>query len=538
MNKLFNIVKVDLIHNYSINKLSKKHNQKRNLNSFIATIILSIFLLISVFIMMFSLGEIAKEVNQLDFILAFGYTVASFLCFTVTISKANGLLFESKDFELLVSMPINTKTIVLSKLISLVILNYLNFGLIYIPCIIVYGVLSSATILYYIFSFISFIIGPLLIITICSFISYLLGLLLRKTKAKSIITSILSLLIFIFVFVFYMTFVNKIDMADGSNIDYEYFSKYFSNMTYNFKTYYPITKILINGLHGDFLQYLLYILLMLVPFSALVCFVGKNYLKANMRAKITNSSKHFKMKTQKQNSKIVAILKRDFKRFFSSSAQVLNIGIGPIISTVLVVVMAINFSNEVDIVNDEFYKDFMPILLTLTVGFTYGIMPSTSSSISLEGKNFWILKSSPIKTKDIFISKILFYLIICFPFIIINVTIISVILKLNILNIIVELIVQILLVLLYATEGLWINILVPKFDWDNEVKAIKQGTGPLLSMLIGFGLDLVLYITPFIGMTLGLNGLIILMINAFITLVVLALILFTHGKSKFEKIQA
>lgn len=538
MNKLFNIVKVDLIHNYSINKLSRKHNQKRNLSSFIATIILSIFLLISVFIMMFSLGEIAKEVNQLDFILAFGYTVASFLCFTVTISKANGLLFESKDFELLVSMPINTKTIVLSKLISLVILNYLNFGLIYIPCIIAYGVLSSATILYYIFSIISFIIGPLLIITICSFISYLLGLLLRRTKSKSIITSILSLLIFIFVFVFYMTFVNKIDMADGSNIDYEYFSKYFSNMTYNFKTYYPIAKILINGLHGDFLQYLLYILLMLVPFSALVCFVGKNYLKANMRAKITNSSKHFKMKTQKQNSKIVAILKRDFKGFFSSSAQVLNIGIGPIISTVLVVVMAINFSNEVDIVNDEFYKDFMPIMLTLTVGFTYGIMPSTSSSISLEGKNFWILKSSPIKTKDIFISKILFYLIICFPFIIINVTIISVILKLNILNIIVELIVQILLVLLYATEGLWINILVPKFDWDNEVKAIKQGTGPLLSMLIGFGLDLVLYITPFIGMTLGLNGLIILLLNAFITLSVLVIILFTHGKAKFEKIQA
>lgn len=538
MNKLFNIVKVDLIHNYSINKLSKKHNQKRNLSSFIATIILGIFLLISVFIMMFSLGEIAKEVDQLDFLLAFGYTVASFLCFTVTISKANGLLFESKDFELLVSMPINTRTIVLSKLISLLILNYFSFGLIYIPCIIAYGILSSATILYYLLSIISFIVGPLLIITLCSFIAYLLGIILRRTKAKSIITSILSLLIFIFVFVFYMTFVNKIDMADGTNIDYEYFSKYFSDMTYNFSTYYPVTKILINGLHNNILYYLLYMLLMVVPFGALVVFVGKNFLKANMRAKISCSSKNFKIKSQKQNSKIMAIIKRDFKRFFSSSAQVLNIGIGPIISTVLVVVMAINFGTKVDMVNDEFYKSFMPIMLTLTVGFTYGIMPSTSSSISLEGKNFWILKSSPIKTKEIFISKILFYLIMCFPFIIINTTIISIVLKLNLLNIIIEVIVQILLVLVYATEGLWINILVPKFDWDNEVKAIKQGTGPILSMLIGFGLDLVLYITPFIGMTLGLNGLIILLINALIILSILTIILFTHGKSKFENIQA
>ena len=57
------------------------------------------------------------------------------MTFTVTISKANSLLFEGKDFELLMSMPINTKTIVLSKLISLLLINYLSFGLILVPCI-------------------------------------------------------------------------------------------------------------------------------------------------------------------------------------------------------------------------------------------------------------------------------------------------------------------------------------------------------------------------------------------------------------------
>ena len=536
MNKLFNLVKIDILHNFSLNKLSKKHNKKRNLSSLITTIILGVFLFCSVSIVMFSMGVMAKEVGQLDFLLVFGYTIASFLVFTVTISKANSLLFEAKDFELLMSMPINTKIIVFSKLISLLTINYLSFGLITIPCFISYGILSGASLLYYLIAIMTILTGPFLIVTLCSFLSYFIGVILRKVKAKSIITSILSLIIFVIVFVLYMTFVNTMSYMEDPNVDMEYFREYFSNMKNNFMTYYPISKFVCEGLQGNVIQYLIYLLLMIVPFTLLIVFVGKNYLKANIRAKITGSSKNYVLKEQKQNSKVVSILKKDFKRFFSSSAQVLNIGIGPIISTVILVVLLINFQKEVDIQNDSFYKTFMPIMVLVSVGFTYGIMPSTSSSISLEGKNFWIIKSSPIKTKDIFISKIIFNVMICFPFIIINTGIISVFLNYNIINQL--FIIQLILVFIYSIEGLWINILTPKFDWDNEVKAIKQGTGPLLSMLLGFALGAFLYVPPFVLLIFNMNGILMLLINSIVVLVIMIIILCTHGKNKYEKIQA
>ena len=86
----------------------------------------------------------------------------------------------------------------------------------------------------------------------------------------------------------------------------------------------------------------------------------------------------------------------------------------------------------------------------------------------------------------------------------------------KILNIILVFIIQILIVSAYSVEGLWINILAPKFDWDNEVKAIKQGTGSLLAMLVGLGLGLVLYITPIIFTMLGINGLLILLLNSIV----------------------
>ena len=114
----------------------------------------------------------------------------------------------------------------------------------------------------------------------------------------------------------------------------------------------------------------------------------------------------------------------------------------------------------------------------------------------------------------------------------------AIILKMNILNIILAFLIQLVLIFAYAIEGLWINILTPKFDWDNEVKAIKQGTGPLLSMLFGFLLGIIMYVPPFIAIAFNINGLIILLITSIFVLVIMTIILFTHGKKKYDKIQA
>lgn len=546
MNKLLKLIKIDIIHSYSINKLNKKHNAKRKLGSLMATLILGLFLLCFIAFIIISLGVICKQTNQLDTLLILGYTLGTVLCFTVTISKANGFLFEARDFELLMSMPISNKTIVFSKLCSLLILNYLGFGAVFIPCLIVYGVLSLASIGFYILGLIAFLVGPFLVVAVCSFISYLLGLLLRRTKFKSIIMSMVSLLIFIVFMVFYMSFVVKTSAIEGElgndfNAIMQLYGDMIKGLKENIQTYYPIAKFLSEGLQGNLVSYLIYLVIMVIPFTLLVLVVSKNFLKANMRSKNSSSSKNYTFKNQKQENKIVAIFKRDFKRFISSSNQMLNIGIGPILSTILVVVMAINFKNiggsETNEEAEFIINKLLPLLLVLTAGFTFGIMPSTSSSISLEGKSFWILKSSPIKTEDVFISKVLFYVIICLPFILVNTVLIYFFTNVSVFNCILVLLIQISLVLGYSLEGLWINILTPKFDWDNEVKAIKQGTGTLLSMLFGFALGVILYVPPFILIGLGINGFIVLLVDSLVVSTIMGVVLFTHGKKRYEQLE-
>ena len=185
----------------------------------------------------------------------------------------------------------------------------------------------------------------------------------------------------------------------------------------------------------------------------------------------------------------------------------------------------------------EEMKSVSTILIIMLSGLAFGMMPSTSSSINLEGKTFWILKSTPVKTKDVFMAKSLFYVLLCLPFAIINTGLYVFINGFNALNTILMLVDQVVIIIIFAFEGLFINILAPKLDWDNEVRAIKETGAPVISMLFGFLIDGLLFIIPFIlEIYFGL-GLIGVLVMGILILIIVSILLFTVGKSKYERIQ-
>ena len=96
---------------------------------------------------------------------------------------------------------------------------------------------------------------------------------------------------------------------------------------------------------------------------------------------------------------------------------------------------------------------------------------------------------------------------------------------------------QVVIIIIFAFEGLFINILAPKLDWDNEVRAIKQTGAPVISMLFGFLIDGLLFIIPFILEIYFGFGLIGVLVMGILILNIVSILLFTVGKSKYERIQ-
>ena len=75
---------------------------------------------------------------------------------------------------------------------------------------------------------------------------------------------------------------------------------------------------------------------------------------------------------------------------------------------------------------------FIPFIMAMMMSMS----PTTHSSISLEGKNLWIIKSIPVEIKEIFYSKIMVNLTITIIPILFSSTILSIFLELDVITII------------------------------------------------------------------------------------------------------
>src|SRR5690606_4980180 len=107
------------------NKLRKKDDTtKFSFPKILLLIVLAIFVYASSYAYIYLFGFTFNEANQPEVILSLGIIASIFMSLLITITNATGFLFKSKDFDLLMSLPIKQNTIVLTKITYLLIINY------------------------------------------------------------------------------------------------------------------------------------------------------------------------------------------------------------------------------------------------------------------------------------------------------------------------------------------------------------------------------------------------------------------------------
>lgn len=131
--------------------------------------------------------------------------------------------------------------------------------------------------------------------------------------------------------------------------------------------------------------------------------------------------------------------------------------------------------------------------------FFFTLVSTSSSSLSLEGKSFWIIKTSPLQYKPLFISKMFINFIISIPFLIVDTVIFIVLMSLPIYMYIAIFLVPLLFITGTTMIGLYFNICYPKFDFDNPQKVVKSSIPVLLTMLLSFAAIIISFIVAIVG---------------------------------------
>ena len=128
----------------------------------------------------------------------------------------------------------------------------------------------------------------------------------------------------------------------------------------------------------------------------------------------------------------------------------------------------------------------IPGVIPVFLSAIFSMMLPSYASVSLEGRQWWMIKALPLRTRDVINSKLLMCYVLYAPFYIISVILLLVALKPDFLGACFLIAFPIVTIVFSSVFGLAVNLRFPVFDWDNEAVVVKQSTAALIGGMGGF----------------------------------------------------
>lgn len=527
MSNLLSLIKVDLLETLDVRKF--KENKSKSI-SFFAFLILMIILglfIFSIYSLMFSTLFLQGGVDLLYALLFMG-SIGSLITFTTTIFKVKSI-FIGKDYDILRSMPIKKFDIIASKIINLYIIVLLYNAVILIPSIVINFILTM-DFSFVIIGLILIIFGPAFMMMVACIFSLFITLVADRFKFGNIINFILYTLLFVAIF-FFSFKMNSSASADPADV-----ANYYKDMATSLCFVNP-TLHLIRLCRSSYLYLLAFVGINIIVFIAVTAFIA--LLFDNIHAAINNykSNNVYLKKHLETKGQFKTLLFNEYKRFFTSKYYFLNCIASGIVAVVLTIFLVITINDEKLIAYKQYITNYA-FWGSLIVVFSIGIATPASSSISIEGSNFWMIKVFPINYKRLVQAKLLVSVSVLGVFSLISSLIIIVATWPNVYNIILLIFIPLLYVIVSSMIGLLINIFFYKLKWKNEQECVKNSMAVVLSMLIDWAITIVLgaalvglfFINPYLA---GISGLVFIIILG----IVFYCVLFRNLDTRFNNIE-
>lgn len=492
MSNLYVLLKNSFINNTGINSLTKgSKDNKENKKLFFTTLTIIIAgVVICGMSAMYSvaMATVLEPMGYLDLLPVVAVIVSCLINLFMSIYKAQGTLFSSKDYELLMSLPIKNSTILASKIISMLSVNYAGTACVLLPVGIVYYIFNgNLSWVYFITLIISLILIPLLPVVIASVCAVIITFISSRFKHKNIATTIIGMIFFVFVMLVSMNMNNFMNS----------FMENRDEIVASISRIYPPALYYKDALvNSDFISLLKLILISVIPFAIFIVVFSKTYKTINGKLSESYKKANYKVGELKANSQLKAILVQELRRYIATPIYVMNTAFGPVLLLIAAIAtLFIDKNTFIEILGYPGMSDIIPVMVLGMFIFATGISCTTNSSISLEGNRLWIIKSLPLDAKTIFKGKILMNLLITVPAIVVSNIIITIGFKLDIKHLIINLIITIIFAVVSAMMGLLINLYFPKLDWSNPTTVVKQSTAVFITLvstmiLVGIGAGL------------------------------------------------
>lgn len=485
MKKVYSLLKACMTSDMSLFKIKTK--KKNKTNAFIPLVI-ALYLMFMIWGSANALFEKIAPMNIQHIMLSIFAFGISIMTFVEGIYKSSSLIFNCKDDQLLLSLPIKKSTILFVRIFKFYVFELLFNSLFFLPIIVSYIRWSnSLDFTYFITSVVMLLLFPIIPIILSCFVGVVTSSVSSRFKYKNAAQTIISL-----IFLVGILFVS-FNMDSIIN----YLIKNASSMNdLIIKLYYPAgiyAKLIIKF---NFIDLLVFISINIGLVIISIYILSRFYFKINSRIKKVIISKKVNVNELniKSKSQTKSLVEKELNTFFKTPVFIINSGFALVLFIIITLVIVFKFESVIPILTSKengfgLSKDLvmnnLSIFIFIIISVTSYMTSITNSVISLEGKNINILKSLPIKIKTILMSKIYSCLIITTPILLIGDIVLFIKFRINVFEIILLLMLSILIPLVSHFIGIIVNLKHPKLDAENSTEIVKQSASSFISVMIG-----------------------------------------------------
>ncbi len=464
---------------------AQSRKKKKNISKgmLVFYVILYLYLIVAIFGMMgmlfYSLAE-PYHMLGLDW-LYFAMASLMGLGFGVfgSVFSTQNQLYDAKDNDLMLSMPIPPSKILISRMIPLLALNLLFVGAVMLPAMVVYAIFVEFSMA----GLLAEILIMLGVVFLAQTISCLLGWLLHLvlSKMNKSVASMAFMVAFLAIYFYGYSQANSILTSMALNGQ---------AIADALKSWAWPLYAAGQGCMGDLIKLVLFLAICAVAFGAVWLVLSATFLRT-ATARRSGRRKKLRLDGNSARSAYSAMTGKELRKFVGSPVYLTNMGIG-ILMVLALPVAGIIFRDDVSMIlfllgltGSSRY-----LVVIAAVSYLISTMCISTPSVSLEGKNLWILKSLPVSGKQILLAKLGTHCLLTLPVTVICSGVLCLVYRCTIASTLLACLIVGLLNLFNGLLGLICGLKWARLDYISEAYPCKQSVSVLVTMFSLMGISL------------------------------------------------
>ncbi|MCH5164168.1 MAG: hypothetical protein J1F36_04050 [Clostridiales bacterium] len=440
--------------------------------------------------------------EYLTAIMIFGLTAVS----TLGIMPMLSLLYFSKDSEFFLSLPIQPSKVYFAKLITVYLTQLVITALILLPALFGVGISIGLNWPFYIVMIFAVLLLPIFPLMVISIICLPLMYIIRFFKNRGAAASVVAMVLFIAVFFGYMLIVRS--TSDMPDADAELIGVLIGPVKNVSKIFVPFLAInrfatftKIEG-YSEAISLLLNFFIFVVPalllFGATLVISRKAYSRA-VSTQLENAKRgRDSSVVQGTMSTVKALMTREWKDIIRTPVFAMQCFAGLIIMPILLIIMGISgefnmlFGEDAETIGASaciFWLIIVMMMQTIVVSTNIG----AATSVSRDGKTFYISKLLPIPYETQIKAKIMLYNLIYDLDIVLCIIVQLIVFGFKAWWVGLLLLVYLLIVNYgFITLCILLDLSKPKLDWKSYREIVKNSRNAMLPTLIGILISFVI----------------------------------------------